>query len=108
MFPRLYRLSREEIGEISKKGSVKHTPFFSVKYLDLKQSHFKCAFVISKKECKLSVDRNRAKRRARTALREILPEITSIGFIVYVKKAAITVDFEDLANDFKKVFKISL
>ncbi len=103
MFPKIYRLSREEIGEISKKGSVKHTPFFSIRSLDLKQPHFKCAFVISKKECKLSVDRNRAKRRARMALRGLLPNIPPLNFIVYVKKIAITADLGEMVEEFKKI-----
>lgn len=106
MFPKPYRLSREEIGEISKKGDVLHTPFFSIRSLDLKEGHFKCAFVISKKECKLSVDRNRAKRRARMALREILSNIPPISFIVFVKKAAITADFKDLVKEFKRAFNL--
>lgn len=108
MFPRRNRLSREEIGEISKKGSVKHTPFFSIRCLDLRQNHFKCAFVISKKECKLSVDRNRAKRRARMALRRIMPSIPNLAFIIYVKKTAITGDLAKMAEEFEKAFKISL
>lgn len=103
MFPRLYRLSREEIGEISKKGSVKYTPFFSVRALDLKDNHFKCAFVISKKECKLSVDRNRAKRRLRVALRRLLPNIPPLAFIVYAKKTAISATFDEMAAEFKKI-----
>jgi ribonuclease P protein component len=103
MFPKLYRLSREEIGEISKKGSVKYTPFFSIRMLNLKQNHFKCAFVISKKECKLSVDRNKAKRRARMALRMVSSSIPSAGFIVYVKNVAIKADLEEMAEEFKKI-----
>jgi len=68
--------------------------------------HFKCAFVISKKELKLSVDRNRAKRKARMALREISTQLSPVYFVVFPKKIILKTDFKEIVEEFKKAFRL--
>ncbi|MES2224012.1 MAG: ribonuclease P protein component [Patescibacteria group bacterium] len=104
MFPKSYRLSRADVSNVIKSGRVIHTPLFSVRVLPVSTPHFKCAFVISKKELKLSVDRNMAKRKARMALREISTGLSPVYFVVFVKKTILKADFKDVVAEFKKVF----
>jgi ribonuclease P protein component len=63
----------------------------------------KTAFIISKKELKHSVDRNLAKRRARTAIREIVGNVPPIGIAIMLKKQAKSMDFKDMVEEFRKV-----
>lgn len=105
MFPRSHRLSRKEVSEVIKNGRVYHTPLFSIRILETKTSHFKGAFVVSKKECRLSVDRNTLKRRARMAFRDISTDLSPVYFVVFIKKAVLTALPQDIVAEFKKVFK---
>lgn len=104
MFSKSYRLSREDVSNVIKSGRVSHTPLFSIRILKNDTPHFKCAFVISKKELRLSVDRNMAKRKARMALREISTHLSPIYFVVFPKKNILKADFKDVVEEYRKVF----
>ncbi|MDB5204002.1 MAG: Ribonuclease [Candidatus Taylorbacteria bacterium] len=105
MFPQSHRLSRADVSNVIKSGRVIHTLLFSVRILSVVTPHFKCAFVISKKELKLSVDRNMAKRKARMVLREISTELSPVYFVVFVKKTILKADFKEVVDEYRKVFK---
>lgn len=105
MFPRQNRLSREELSKVIKNGCIVHSSLFTLRILDLNENKLKSAFVISKKELKLAVDRNKAKRLARMALREILTHIPPIQFVVFPKKLILTTDFREIVNEFRRSFK---
>lgn len=102
MFKRSLRLSREEVSNTIKYGRVTHTPLFSVRILKTDSPHFKSAFVISKKELRLSVDRNTAKRKARMAVQEISTYLSPIYFVVFPKKEILKSNFEDVVAEFRK------
>lgn len=102
MFRRGARLSREEIEEVMKKGGVTHTSVFSLRILDSGSRNTKFAFVISKKECKTAVGRNRAKRRARSAMQKLVPNLKKPLFcMVFLKKEVIKVPFSELVDNLR-------
>lgn len=103
MFPRSHRLSREEVSRVIKNGRVHHTPLFSIRVLKTETPHFKTAFVVSKKECRLSVGRNTLKRKARMAFREISTDLSPVYVVIFVKKEALQVSTAELAAGFKKI-----
>ncbi len=97
MFKRRFRLSREEISEVSMRGVSYHTPYFSLKVLNSQKSlenKAKFAFVIGKKEEKTAVLRNKAKRRLRSAMVGYFPNLKPSLFIIFIKKTAINADFK--------------
>ncbi|MES2060084.1 MAG: ribonuclease P protein component [Patescibacteria group bacterium] len=95
MFARPSRLSKDEILSLSRAGKSLSTNIFSLKVAPAKVSKF--AFIASKKECGGSVDRSRAKRRARAAMMKVAPSLKSPIFcIMYIKKGLIEADFKDI------------
>lgn len=106
MFKRSLRLSREEVSNTIRYGRVTHTPLFSIRIVEKTAPHFKCAFVISKKELRLSVERNTAKRKARMALREISTGISPVYFVVFPKKAILKADFKEIVSEYRRVFGV--
>jgi ribonuclease P protein component len=106
MFAKSLRLSREEVSNTIRLGRVTHTPLFSVRILEKQTPSFKSAFVISKKELKLSVDRNMAKRKARMALREISTQLSPMHFVVFPKKTILKADFKEIVGEFKSIFSL--
>ena len=107
MFPKHYRLSRAEVSLVIKKGVASNTPFFSIKTLDLQGKNAKSAFVVSKKECRLSVDRNQLRRKVRSVFREVYPELPRhLGIVIFIKKQAKEAGFDQILSAFKTVFKL--
>jgi len=106
MFKRRARLSKEEIALVSKGGTSVHTPLFSIKTLPFSQKTLgnipKFAFVMSKKEEKTAVGRNKAKRRLRAAMRRFTPSLKPLYYMVFIKKAAISTAFPQLCNTLKE------
>jgi ribonuclease P protein component len=99
MFARQNRLSRDDLAKVSKAGKSINTNLFSLKTLPEKVSKF--AFVASKKECGGSVDRNKAKRRARAAMRHI-PLSSPIWCVVFLKKAVLKAPFDAIVLELRK------
>jgi len=100
MFSRRSRLSKEEIAVVAKGGQSIHTPYFSLKILPFPQNVLenkaKFAFVMSKKEEKTAVGRNKAKRRLRAAMQPIAPTLKPLYCMVFIKKSALKATFPDL------------
>ncbi len=66
----------------------------------------KFAFVASKKECGGSVDRARAKRRARAAMMKVAPSLPSPVFcVIFIKKSAQIASFSDIISNLAKVLQ---
>lgn len=109
MFPRRNRLSRDEIAEVTKSGRVVRTPLLSVRVLDNPTNGrglYKFAFVISKKESKTAVSRNRAKRRVRAAMRRVLPQQSKpLYCIIFIKKEVLDASIDDIVLNLTKALK---
>ena len=107
MFPRRNRLSREEIALVTKNGKAVHTPLFTLKLLPhASGTGHKFAFVISKKESKTAVSRNRAKRRVRGAMQKLVPKLDKpLYCIVFIKKAVLDTPFGDIVLSLNKALQ---
>ncbi len=106
MFPKSARLSREDIAEVSRKGQSINTPYFSLKILPFVSKPLinkgKFAFVMSKKEEKTAVGRNKAKRRLRAAMRHVSPSLKPLHCMVFIKKSVLKAPFGDIVTALEK------
>lgn len=99
MFPRVARLSKEELRGLAKKGALIQSKLFSLRVAEGKGAG-KFAFVASKKECGGSVSRNRAKRRARAAMKQIML-LSPAHIAMFIKKDFQKADFKDIVSALK-------
>ncbi|HEY4512703.1 MAG TPA: ribonuclease P protein component [Candidatus Paceibacterota bacterium] len=104
MFARQSRLLKEELILTIKNGSTANTPLFSLKIVHIPSFPSKFAFVISKKECGSGVFRNKAKRRARAAMREIYKDLKPILCVIFIKKDLLSAGFKEIVTSFKNIF----
>ncbi len=102
MFPRSRRLSKEEILKLTKTGKPINTSLFSLKLSVTEAKVPKFAFVMSKKEEKTAVGRNKAKRRLRAAMKKLSFSIKPLYCIVFIKKAVLKAPFDDIMSELKK------
>jgi|JI10StandDraft_1071094.scaffolds.fasta_scaffold711907_2 ribonuclease P protein component len=100
MLPKSERLTKEDFKTLKTK-IVYRGILFDVAKTSHKKALFAC--VISKKTLKKAVDRNKAKRRIYSLLKEKDLDPT-ISLIVYPKKESITIPFIQLKEELKKVF----
>lgn len=70
---------------------------FTVQRLPYSESDTRFSCVVSKKVVPKAVDRNRAKRRARAAFKEVWPEAGL--YVVHVKKLALSANFKELCSE---------
>lgn len=86
-----------------KSGRSVSTPLFSAKMLADSVDTHKFAFVMSKKESKTAISRNRAKRRIRAAMRKILPGANKPFYcIIHIKKSVLTASFDDIVLNLRR------
>ena len=109
MLSKIFRLNLREQEDFFLRCSKKHTPYFSLFYLNSDQ--FQTTVIVSKKVCNLATHRNAVKRKFRAALQNILPEIKTTGLkiviVVHEKGTHLTVS--QLAQQLQKnVQKIKL
>jgi ribonuclease P protein component len=104
MLSKKFRLTREQINLIYKKGRGKNFGTLGVKYLVSNNQFSRFAVVIPAKVVKLAVDRNRLRRITYDEIAKILPGKTaSCDYIVrFYQKPA---DEKVLREVLQKVFK---
>lgn len=111
MIAKKYRLKRNEIDFILKKGFSLVTGKFIVRYTKNKEKYSKYCAIISKKFYKKAVERNRLKRKIFEALRLLKDtEKTNLNIILIPKKSIsektnLTEIKEDLAKIIKELNK---
>lgn len=81
--PKLLRLSKKEIEEVISKGRRASFSSFSVSYIKTSEKKTKFAFVVSKKQYKKAVFRNKAKRRLRDLVRKT--EFSEGNYVFFAK-----------------------
>lgn len=96
--PRKYALTNREIRTVRPTRRI-HGALFSVAVLPLPSSAAKVAVVVSKKISAKAVERNKIQRRARAALRSVLPQLPPAGYLFTAKREARTAEYEDVARD---------
>ena len=82
MLSKIFRLNLREQEDFFTRCSKKHTPYFSLFYIQADQ--FQTTVIVSKKVCKLATQRNAVKRKFRAALQNILPEIKNTGLKIVI------------------------
>jgi ribonuclease P protein component len=96
MLPKNRRIPRELFKSILEKGRYSNSPHFSVK-VSPEGEKARVAVSVSKKVAKRAVARNRARRRAYSALQELVPTIRPGLYLISTKSGA-----QDLKGDVLK------
>ena len=110
MLAKKYRLTgRSILEEVKKEGSLYQADSFGIlvrKRIEDKPSRF--AFIVSTKISKIAVERNKAKRRLREAVKQHIDKVVKGYDVVFLtKKKTLERRSEDLASEVEKVFKES-
>lgn len=105
MFPKNKRLTKDlEIKKVFKKGENYKSPFFILKFLSWKS--LKITIIVSKKNIKLAVNRNRTKRIFRSAIIEILKEYKITWSIIFLPSAnTLNKKSSEIKTQIKKAFE---
>lgn len=108
MIAKSFRIPKNDIKFILKKGDTIHSVFFIIKKKDTQLPHPRIAIIASKKLTKKATERNKIRRRIHEAFRIILKENTSHpkkDFIFIAKKGILNKDFWDIKKDLLKLFE---
>lgn len=99
--------SPSRIQDIFQTGESFFSPYFKiVRVLSPEQEHTRLAVVAGKKGIKRAVDRNRVKRRLRSAIQETVPAISHVSDIIVIGNARVLdTSYEDLVRHLNAVFK---
>lgn len=109
MLPKQYRINKEEIPLVARKGVKSQFDGFYLKFLQNDSlANSKFGIIIPKKAIKLSVNRNRVKRVFRAALADLIKdgEFKKVGFYVFFVSDEKLVDLA--LEDVKKQITLSL
>lgn len=110
MLAKKYRLTgRSVLEEVKKEGSLYQADSFGIlvrKRTEDEPSRF--AFIVSTKISKAAVDRNKAKRRLREAVKQSIDKIVNGYDVLFLaKKKTLERKSEDIASEVEKIFKES-
>ncbi len=108
MLPKQNRLQSDwSVKKALRRGRRLGTRYFKVSALKRRRGqHNRFAFIVSLKVSKKAVDRNRLKRRAREAIRKILPETKpAYDFAVNMFPPALKLTQKELEKEFIKAFQ---
>ena len=105
MLPKPKRLHKQrDYMKLAVKGHPIFGLYFTLRIMPAKNTNAKIGFITSTKVMKLSVDRNRAKRRMREIVREIYAEFPSDMFFAFILKPEVkTVPFETLREEVRRM-----
>jgi len=73
------------LDKVIKKGKIYRTPLGLIKFLDFNNPCF--AVVVSKKQLKLAVDRNRVKRRMKALILKKIDITPKVAGVIYINPA---------------------
>jgi len=103
--------NRSEFLEVSKNRKKWVTPSFilqiSVRLVESSKSEIGYGITASKKMVGNAVQRNRAKRRLRSLINDILSEnaVENMNYVFIARKDILTIDYKLLSNDLEKALK---
>lgn len=105
MLTKKHRLPKKRIEQVKNSGRYFQTPFFSLVYLSGRQTDSQFAFVLSKRVSKKATIRNKTKRLIAGSVREMMTDIRSGFWAVFlVKRAALDQNKEALSQAVQDVF----
>jgi ribonuclease P protein component len=110
MLAKKYRLTgRSVLEEVKKGGSLYQADSFGIlvrKRTEDEPSKF--AFIVSTKISKIAVDRNKAKRRLREAVKQNIEKVVNGYDVIFLaKKKTLEKKSEEITSEVNKVFKES-
>ncbi len=111
MLPRQFRLPAENFPKVYKEGATYYSSSFILKKLRKNQKNTRFAFVVSKKISQKSTVRHKITRKAREAVRLLLPSVFSNLDIIIIAKPSAIKNIEKIPQEIKsllnkaKVFK---
>lgn len=102
MIAKSFRLSKNDIKYILRKGESDYSRFFIIKSKESKDSTPKICVITSKKLAKKAVTRNKIRRRIYEAFRTIIKEndiVEKKDYILIAKTEILSSDFWDIKKD---------
>jgi len=109
MIPKEFRLKKNQIEYVLKKGVSATTSLFIIKYStkDPKEEQLfpKFAVITSAKLSKKATDRNQVRRRIYEAVRLNTPENLPLYIVIIPKKRTLTVEYKEIDGEISKLFK---
>lgn len=97
LMPKKNRLNKGEIDEVLSRGRRYNFPLFSVSWVKKDEKIAKFAFVVSKKQYKQAVLRNKAKRRLRNCVNKA--DFSPGNYVFFAKNTINEALFLDLKNE---------
>lgn len=94
-----------EIERVKKNGKILNSRFFKIKYVKGAKTRSRVTVIVSKTSAKLSVDRNRLKRRIRALISPWLVKKPPVDMIIYINSATKTAKTPEIKNAFNKLLK---
>ncbi|MFH1218527.1 MAG: ribonuclease P protein component [Candidatus Peregrinibacteria bacterium] len=110
MIAKKYRISRNIIDYILKKGGETDSKLFIIRYVANNKGFNRYRSIVSKKIYPKAVDRNRLRRQIYESVRLSEKETTKkdnfTDIILIPKKGIIKVPYEDIEKDVRQIIKI--
>lgn len=105
MLSKQHRLTQaKDFARLGTQGRSVFGPFVTMRVRSVAQKVPNIAFITSTKVFKLAVDRNRVKRRLRSILRELLPEVpANVHLLFIVKPEALKASHPDLIAEIRRL-----
>lgn len=105
MLKREHRLTKKrDYLAMGRKGRSMFSPFMTFRVRAVRENERKVGFVTPVKSFKKAVDRNRVKRRARHAFRDVLPDIPEgVHIAVLLKPAVLTAPPDALRAEIRRL-----
>ena len=107
MLSKKYRLKKKKDFErVVKKGRPLQGRFLVLKFIKNKQGESRIGFIVSKRVSKKAVLRNKAKRRLRAAVRELILHLKEgYDIIIFSRASIIDAQFQEIKQDIEQAFK---
>lgn len=104
MIAKKFRVPRQSIDFILKKGSLEKSTLFLIRFVKNNEAFNRFSLVVSKKIYKRAVDRNKLRRQIYEAIRlsEESPDAQHFDFIFIPKKKIIDYNYSEIEKDISK------
>ncbi|HZS43232.1 MAG TPA: ribonuclease P protein component [Candidatus Paceibacterota bacterium] len=96
---KIQRTSRELFKRVMKKGRGRNSKHLSLKFLPLQADEKSFVAVVSKKNYKRAVDRNKLKRRARAIFRKLEENAAPGSYILFLKSKSLLLTYQELEKE---------
>jgi len=105
MLPRRYRLEAKDFPRVNKEGMAYFSPSFILKKLKKRQENSRFAFIVSKKISAKATERHRITRKAREAVRLLLPYLSCCFDVIIVARPKAKEKIEGIPQEIKELLK---